>query len=285
METESFLKNILEKQAEESNNYGGRLVGEQFILELLGILLPGYFTEKRYSSVSELNDHLDSFLERAKKVLLPYMKGDPSRTLIQTSEQIIEKFRLKLPQIYDSIWLDAKAAFKWDPAAESLREVILAYPGVFAISVYRVAHVLYGLGVPVFPRILTEYAHEKTGIDIHPGAKIGKSFFMDHGTGIVIGGTTEIHDNVRIFQGVTLGALSVSKELAHIKRHPTIQENVIIYSGATILGGNTIIGRNSVIGGNAWVTSSVPSFSMVFQKNEIKVRNAPELDDVIDFSI
>lgn len=285
MQNEAFLKQILEKQAEESNNYGGRLVGEQFVLELLGILLPGYFTEKRYNSVQDLSQHLTAFLDQAKKVILPYMKGDPNRTLIQTAEQIVANFKNELPSIYESIWLDAKAAYQWDPAAESLREVILAYPGVFAIAVYRVAHSLYNLGVPVFPRILTEFAHEKTGIDIHPGAKIGKSFFMDHGTGIVIGGTTEIHDNVRIFQGVTLGALSVSKELAHIKRHPTIQENVIIYAGATILGGNTVIGRNSVIGGNAWVTTSVPSFSMVFQKNEIKVRNAPELDDVIDFSI
>lgn len=283
---DQLIEAIFNKQKEEPNNYGGRVVGEQFVNELLSILFPGYYTDRRFESKAEIEDRLQIFFVNAKRAILPYLT-DPKlfQSPLESSEKILKGFREALPKVYESIWEDAKAAYHWDPAAESIKEVILAYPGFFAIAVYRIAHVFFQLGIPIFPRILSEFAHEKTGIDIHPGAQIGSSFFMDHGSGIVIGGTSIIEKNVRIFQGVTLGALSVSKELAKVKRHPTIQENVVIYSGATILGGETIIGRNSVIGGNAWVTQSVPPFSLVFQKNEIKVRNTPEMDDVIDFSI
>lgn len=154
--------------------------------------------------------------------------------------------------------LDVEAAFQGDPAAKSSEDVILSYPGLQAITVYRIAHYLHKNGVPVIPRIMSEYIHSRTGIDINPGAEIGESFFIDHGTGVVIGESTVIGKNVKIYQGVTLGALSVKKELMNKKRHPTIEDNVTIYANATILGGQTVIGKNSVIGGNTWVTKSVP---------------------------
>jgi serine O-acetyltransferase len=163
-----------------------------------------------------------------------------------------------------------RAAYQGDPAAKGFDEIIFSYPGLFAITVYRIAHQLHEQGVPLLPRIMTEYAHSMTGIDIHPGAHIGESFFIDHGTGVVIGETCEIGKRVRIYQGVTLGALSVQREevegLRNRKRHPTLEDDVIIYSGATILGGNTVIGSRSVIGGNVWLTESVPSDTQVFMK-------------------
>lgn len=164
-----------------------------------------------------------------------------------------------LPEIRRKIMLDADAAYKGDPAAESSEDVILSYPGLEAILVYRIANVLYQNCVPIIPRIMSEYVHGKTGIDINPGAVIGESFFIDHGTGVVIGESTIIGSNVKIYQGVTLGALSVKKELMNKKRHPTIEDDVTIYAGATILGGKTVIGRGSTIGGNTWVTHSIPA--------------------------
>jgi len=159
-----------------------------------------------------------------------------------------------------------EAALSGDPAAKSSEEVILSYPGLEAIVIHRFAHELYKKEVPLIPRMMNEYIHRHTGIDIHPGATIGKRFFMDHGTGIVIGETTIIGDNVRIYQGVTIGALKVVKEEAEIKRHPTIEDNVTIYSGATILGGRTIIGKNSIIGGNVWIIESLPEASRIYVK-------------------
>ncbi|MGH2646053.1 MAG: serine O-acetyltransferase EpsC, partial [Ginsengibacter sp.] len=158
-----------------------------------------------------------------------------------------------------------------DPAARVEFEVIRAYPGFFALSFYRMAHELLKLEVPLLPRILTEHAHSKTGIDIHPGALIGDHFFIDHGTGIVIGETAEIGNHVKLYQGVTLGALSVDKKMVFKKRHPTVQDHVIIYSGATILGGETTIGHNSIIGGNVWLTKSIPPGSLVYHNPEITV--------------
>ena len=178
-----------------------------------------------------------------------------------------------------------EAIYRGDPAAESVEEVVLAYPGFLAISIYRIAHEFYHLDVPIFPRLLTEYAHQLTGIDIHPGARIGTPFFIDHGTGIVIGETTLIGDNVKIYQGVTLGALSVDKSLANTKRHPTIEDNVIIYAQAVILGGETIIGHDSVVGGNSWLTRSVPPFSFVYPETKVNVRTPDETNGGIDFVI
>ena len=171
----------------------------------------------------------------------------------------------EIPNIRKTINLDMMAMFNGDPAAKNSEEVIVSYPGLEAITVYRLAHFLYVNGVPVIPRIMSEYVHGRTGIDIHPGATIGESFFIDHGTGIVIGETTVIGKNVKIYQGVTLGALSVKKELQDKKRHPTIEDNVTIYANATILGGKTVIGEGCTIGGNTWVMQSVPPHMMVTQ--------------------
>ena len=179
---------------------------------------------------------------------------------------LVQNFLSDLPEIADYAYRDAQAMVEGDPAAHSIEEVILAYPGFFAIVAYRLAHRLFNRDVPLLPRLFTEYAHQRTGIDIHPGAQIGHSFFIDHGTGVVVGETTIIGNNVKLYQGVTLGGLRVDRELRKMKRHPTIEDNVVIYAGATILGGDTTIGKNSVIGGNVWITRSVPAWSRVMFK-------------------
>ncbi len=178
-----------------------------------------------------------------------------------------------IPELYRMLSTDLESILSGDPAARSKFEVVRVYPGFFAIFFYRLAHILHRLEISYIPRILTEYAHSRTGIDIHPGARIGEHFYIDHGTGIVIGETTEIGRNVKIYQGVTLGALFVEKYMANTKRHPTVEDNVIIYAGATLLGGKTVIGENSVIGGNVWLTRSVPANSTVYHKPEIQVIN------------
>jgi len=182
------------------------------------------------------------------------------------AEQVTLELLKQLPELRRKIQLDVEAAFRGDPAAKSHEEVILAYPGLEAIAIHRFAHELWIRNIPLLPRMMSEYVHGKTGIDIHPGATIGDSFFIDHGTGVVIGETTIIGNNVKIYQGVTLGALSIRKELSNKKRHPTIEDEVTIYAGATILGGDTVIGKGSVIGGNVWITESVPPYSRVYNK-------------------
>ncbi len=186
--------------------------------------------------------------------------------------ELADAFSSRLPHVYTVLLDDVEASYRFDPAAESKEEVITTYPGFFAIAIQRLAHELNDLGVPILPRMLTEYAHSKTGIDIHPAAEIGRSFFIDHGTGIVIGATARIGDNVKLYQGVTLGALQVEKSLASTKRHPTIESNVIIYANATILGGETVIGHDSIIGGNVFLTDSVPPYSLVYHKSQVSVR-------------
>jgi serine O-acetyltransferase len=181
-----------------------------------------------------------------------------------------------LPELYRILNTDIQAIFNGDPAARSEFEVIRTYPGFFAISFYRLAHCLFKRDVPLIPRILTEYAHSKTGIDIHPSADIGEYFYIDHGTGIVIGETSRIGTNVKLYQGVTLGALSVAKYMANTKRHPTVEDNVVIYSGATILGGDTVVGHDSVIGGNVWLTKSVEPNSRVYHAPMVKVLKKAE---------
>ena len=203
---------------------------------------------------------------------------------IQT-QQIANDFFNAVPDIYNALHVDAAEVLKFDPAAQSIEEVLVAYPGFYATAVYRFSHQLWMQGVKILPRVFAEYAHSKTGIDIHPGAQIGSAFFIDHGTGIVIGETTIIGDRVKIYQGVTLGALSVNKDEAKTKRHPTIEDDVIIYSGATILGGDTTIGHDSVIGGNVWLTNSVLPNSIVYHKSEINIRDKSPLPDVSNFVI
>jgi serine O-acetyltransferase len=222
-------------------------------------------------------DDLKSALEKLLSSLRPVLKEEPS--------VICNKFYERLPDIFEMLLEDADAFTKFDPASESVEEVILCYPGFFSIVVYRLAHELHSLKVPVLPRIMTEYAHSKTGVDIHPGARIGKRFFIDHATGVVIGETTEIGNNVKLYQGITLGALFVEKELANKKRHPTIEDNVIIYARATILGGETVIGHDTVIGGNVWLTESVAPYSVVYQKHNAVIRDSKNIQDQINWTI
>ena len=201
------------------------------------------------------------------------------------SEAIAGHFFDELFTVKDLLIKDAQLILDFDPAAESFEEVILSYPGFFAIMVHRISHIMYHLDIPLIPRFMSEWAHSKTGIDINPGATIGSPFFIDHGTGVVIGETALIGSNVKIYQGVTLGALAVRKEDAEKKRHPTIEDNVIIYAGSTILGGNTIIGHDSIIGGNTWVTQSVPPFSVVYHKNQTVVNDRKDFEEPINFII
>ena len=196
---------------------------------------------------------------------------DMADKLVDTPQNITSRYMERIPGIYQLLLTDVEAMVNGDPAATTDYEVIRTYPGFYALAFYRLAHGLHEEKVPLIPRILTEYAHSKTGIDIHPGASIGRYFFMDHGTGIVIGETTVIGERVKIYQGVTLGALSVDKSMASTKRHPTIEDGVVIYSGATILGGETIVGKDSIIGGNVWLTRSVPANTKIYHQENVKV--------------
>jgi serine O-acetyltransferase len=205
--------------------------------------------------------------------------------LTDKDEEVTKRFFNNLENIKKVLLRDADFILESDPAATQQIEVIAIYPGFFAIFCYRIANFLSKLSVPLFPRMITEYGHRVTGIDIHPGATIGVPFSIDHGTGIVIGETANIGNNVKLYQGVTLGALSVDKAKASIKRHPTIEDNVILYAGCTILGGETVVGRNSVIGGNVWLTESIAPFSVVYHKSEIIVRNQNGYQEPINFII
>lgn len=279
-----FLQSILQKEKEYPCRFGGKEVAGKFIRTVFSILFPGFYEHKIFADTRKLEDKYLSLKNYLDKLIIGYLPIE-TVNLEKKAKDINAYFLNSLADVYEKLWKDASAAWAGDPAAKSLQEVILAYPGFMAIAIHRLAHTFYKAGCPIFPRLLTEYAHEKTGIDIHPAAQIGDSFFMDHGTGIVIGETSQIADNVKIYQGVTLGALSVAKDMAVKKRHPTIQEGVVIYAGATILGGETVIGRNSVIGGNTWITESVPPNSIVYYKSEVRFRAQKESEPVIDFSI
>ena len=207
----------------------------------------------------------EDLLNQFNSILLKIVHEEKSN---QISLYFFEQFKQLRQELEELIFV----FYANDPASKSEIEIILAYPGFFAIAIHRLAHILYKLNTPILPRFFSEYAHSKTGIDIHPGATIGKNFYIDHGTGIVIGETTLIGDHVKIYQGVTLGAFYVSKNLADKKRHPTIENNVTIYAGATILGGTTVIGENSVIGGNVWITESIEEDSVVYQENQPQIK-------------
>ena len=255
-----------------------RVLAYRFVDELLEFLFP-------VEAGVGLNDDLsDERIEKLKRILRQVLRPMKDK-LPELFEIVLQTFFEKLPEVYEKLLLDAHAFVAADPAAESLEEVIVAYPGFYAISVYRIAHELYKLQVPILPRLITEYAHNKTGIDIHPGATIGGAFFIDHGTGVVIGQTTVIGNHVKLYQGVTLGALAVRKEARGAKRHPTIENNVIIYAGSCILGGETTVGHDSAIGGNVWLTESVQPYSVVYHKSDVKIRDKSDLNGVIDFVI
>ena len=223
-------------------------------------------TRRHFHTRDELKAVWES-IENGLESLLYSMKDQ----LSEDPAVIAHRFLDQIPAIYDLLQTDVEAMVSGDPAATTSYEVIRTYPGFYALAFYRLAHGLHQEKVPLIPRILTEYAHSKTGIDIHPGANIGRYFFMDHGTGIVIGETTVIGERVKIYQGVTLGALSVDKSMASTKRHPTIEDGVVIYSGATILGGETIVGKDSIIGGNVWLTRSVAPNTKIYHQENVKV--------------
>lgn len=251
----------------------------EIIDQLRSIIFPGYYKNKNYRVYTvrnnlsmQLEDVLYNLSKQISIVLkyLPEYEGKEEKELLYEGEKLTLSFLEKITGIRELIQGDLQAAYDGDPAAFNKPEIIFSYPGLFAIMVNRIAHELYLLGVPLIPRIMTEYAHTQTGIDIHPGATLGKYFFIDHGTGIVIGETAVIGDNVKIYQGVTIGALSTrgGQKLHGKKRHPTIEDNVTIYAGASILGGETVIGHDSVIGGNAFITTSIPSNTRVSIKNQ-----------------
>ncbi len=234
---------------------------DNWIIDLLALLFPA-LSSRQFDHPRELELQYDNIRYRLSQIL-SYIKMEHPCDI----QQIEEKFFISLPLIRKRLLSDANAILEGDPAANSLEEVIHTYPGFYAIAIHRTAHEFSTLGTPLLPRILSEFAHKRTGIDIHPGAIIGDQFCIDHGTGIVIGETVNIGNRVKIYQGVTLGALSVQKELAKTKRHPTIEDDVVIYANSTILGGKTIIGKGSIIGGNTWIVKSVAPGQRVYYKN------------------
>ena len=246
-----------------------------FYTELLGTLYPD-FSAISFNSAQELELHL----EKLKLQLDQLLFKNPHKGFEHVGK-IANDFFEALPVIHSKLMQDITAMFEGDPAARSKSEIVRTYPGFYAIAAYRIAHALHKAGVQDIPRIITEHAHSKTGIDIHPAANIGDFFCIDHGTGIVIGETTVIGNHVKIYQGVTLGALSVNKEDAKRKRHPTIEDGVVIYAGATILGGETVVGQNSVIGGNVWLTRSVPPNSKIYYQAKMHNHDTNETDTVI----
>ncbi len=223
----------------------------------------------------------DELLQTAKKLHVNIARFTDTATADKKTEAFFERF---IP-LQERLYKDADCYLRFDPAAKSLEEVIITYPGFYSLCVHRVAHELHLLGLPLFARLFSEHAHSKVGIDIHPAAKIGKNLFMDHGTGIVIGETAEIGDNVKIYQGVTLGALYVEKKLSDVKRHPTVEDNVVIYANATILGGTTVIGHDSTIGGGSWLTRSVIPYSVVTNTVNVKIRPGKDFSGPYDFVI
>ena len=266
------------------------------VKELRAVIFPGSFWSDsaagmfpEYYTGYRLNDLYDRLKEQIEIALLYANQEMEQQEASEQADRICGGFFEKLPEVQERLLKDVQAGFDGDPAAKSKEEIISSYPGVFAIYVYRLAHILYVENVPHIPRIMTEYAHGKTGIDINPGAVIGDYFFIDHGTGVVIGETTEIGRNVKLYQGVTLGALSTrqGQQLANVKRHPTICDNVTIYSNSSVLGGETVIGENTIIGGNTFITESIPANTKVSAKSpELvikKPRNAVSKADVWDW--
>lgn len=255
---------------------------EAAVRELLALLFPQLAGSEAPCGVREVADELTAVRRALRRVLAPVAAATG-----RPAEALEDALVAQLPRVYDALLEDARATHDGDPAAASVDEVIAAYPGFYATACYRVAHVLHRQGVPLLPRLVAEFAHRETGIDIHPGATIGRAFAVDHGTGVVVGETAVLGDRVRLYQGVTLGALAVAKHLAHVKRHPTLEDDVVVYANATILGGDTVVGAGSVIGGNVWLTRSVPPGSVVSHTSQVARRadGAGLWDGVEDFAI
>lgn len=263
MDNKKFFTNLLNKHLESHNMPSNKRIADwaKAVLYLL-------FPERNTTGIKSLEELKEVFKEYQLEL---YNILTQTKACSNCNNKLIaSQFFARIPDLYNTMLTDAQAIVDGDPAAQNIREVIRTYPGFTAICVYRIAHELWLLKVPLIPRILTEYAHSKTGIDIHPGAQIGNSLYIDHGTGLVVGETCIIGNHVKLYQGVTLGALSVQKEFSNTQRHPTIEDHVIIYAGATILGGNTIIGHHSTIGGNVWLTSSVDPYTTVYHQPNSK---------------
>lgn len=269
---------------------------ENIIHKTRRLVFPGYFGDESLAEMTSgvfedglLIDIYSSLKKQIKLALIYRCKCEKDCDAENLAAESAKEFFKALPEIQKTIFKDVEAGFNGDPAANSRGEIIVSYPGLFAIFVYRIAHILYTLDIPMIPRMMTEYAHGKTGIDINPGATIGEYFFIDHGTGVVIGETTTIGKNVKIYQGVTLGALSTRKgqALSGVKRHPTIEDDVTIYSGSSILGGETVVGKGAIIGGNAFITSSIAPNTKVIVKNPELIlemsENTKEKKNVWDF--
>lgn len=285
-----------EKYPETCSIGSGNRLSRNVIIDVLEkiryVVFPGYFESKslngdfvEYHMGELLNDIYYLLKKQVAKALVHTEDGHvvPEQEAQKRAEEIASAFLERLPALREILATDVQAAYDGDPAAFNKEEVIFSYPGVFAITVNRIAHELHVMGVPLIPRIMTEYAHNLTGIDIHPGAVIGSYFFIDHGTGVVIGETTEIGKHVKIYQGVTLGALSTrgGQSLRHMKRHPTLEDNVTVYSGASILGGQTVIGEGAVVGSNAFITSSVPRGTRVSIKNpELQFKGGVQMTEL-----
>ncbi len=279
---------------------GKDLPSKQIVIDiledLLTVIFPGYLGKQEItrsnikyflgSTLHSIHSRLVEEVDKSLKYVCRIIEKCPEDFCRARTQIVVKELLEKIPEIRVNLRGDMQAAYNGDPAAKSIEDIVLSYPCVLAIATYRIAHELHELGVPLVPRIMSEHAHSKTGIDIHPGAKIGKNFFIDHGTGVVIGETTDIGDDVKIYQGVTLGALSFPKDekgqiIKGGKRHPTVGNKVVIYSGATILGGDTIIGDGAIIGGNAWITASIPPGTQVItphldQKYDPQVPQNPE---------
>ena len=266
---------------------GRRLPNRSVIIDIVrdlkSIVFPGYFSTDTSATIfpeyyvgHRLNDIYDR-LKNQIEIALLYHGEEPEEAAARADRTTCGFFE-QLPEIQRLLLTDVQAGFDGDPAAKSKEEIIFSYPGLFAIYVYRLAHVLYKEEIPFIPRVMSEYAHGRTGIDINPGATIGEYFFIDHGTGVVVGETTEIGNNVKLYQGVTLGALStrMGQQLANVKRHPTIRDNVTIYSNSTVLGGETVVGENTIIGGNTFITESIPANTKVSAKSPELVIKKPK---------
>jgi serine O-acetyltransferase len=275
---DNFPEYLLEQYHSFRKEVPSMTKSHRFIDNLIYFLFPFKIDKKCTQPLIELN--LAQLQLDFKDLLNPLepILGEPINILS-------DKFYSKIPSIYENLVQDAQLFVDFDPAARSRESVILYYPGFYAIAVYRLSHELHQLKIPYLPRMISEFAHSKTGIDIHPGAIIGEHFFIDHGTGIVVGETTIIGKNVKIYQGVTLGAVSVDKSMKGKKRHPTLEDNVIVYSGSTILGGDTLIGHDTVVGGNVWLTKSVPPFSIVYHESKVVIRDNKDFSDPINFVI
>jgi len=276
MEQAKFLYELLESKREFATNFPDKAGAETFITNVFQFL----FVRSKNEDHAVKSETAFRKLQFDFASLLLDVVADETEAEAQA-----DTFFQQLPFLYKTLLKDAQAILDFDPAAHSIAEVVTAYPGFYATVVYRLSHQLWKQGIRLLPRLFTEYAHSKTGIDIHPSAEIGQAFAIDHGTGIVIGETTVIGNHVKLYQGVTLGALNVAKSLASSKRHPTIQDEVVIYAGATILGGDTVIGKGSIIGGNVWLTYSVPPNSVVYHQSEIKIKDRNPFPEPINFII